>query len=79
VTQGPGNGGPSPFSTIQWLGAYAVGKGRIAQFDGITATNFDLYAGTDTQSVPEPASASLLALGAITVSLGFNARRIRRR
>jgi hypothetical protein len=78
VTQGPGNGGPSPSSTIQWLGAYAVGEGRIAQLvGGFNAANFDQYAGTDTQTVPEPASAALLALGAITVILGFTARQIR--
>ena len=73
---GPGNGGPLS-STIQWLGAYAVGKGRIAQLISSTsAANFDIFAGTSTQ-IPEPASSTMLALGGIAVTTGFAARRRR--
>ncbi len=59
VAQGPGSGGPSS-STIQWLGAYAGGKGRIAQNVGTTGQSFDIYAGALTQSVPEPSAVLLI-------------------
>ncbi len=77
ITQGPGNGGPSPSSTIQWLGKYAVGQGRIAQLISGPpfAQNFDIYSGTATQMVPEPASAAILAFGAAVLALGVNRRR----
>jgi hypothetical protein len=66
VAKGPGTGGPLS-STIEWLGAYN-GKGRIAQLTGPTSSaNFDLYAGTATQMIPEPTSGALLAFGAILV------------
>jgi hypothetical protein len=60
IASGPGSGGPSS-STIQYLGAYPVAgtNGRIAQIVGNTALNFDLYSGTATQGVPEPASSVL--------------------
>jgi hypothetical protein len=67
VTQGPANGG-APVSTIEWLGAYG-GKGRVAQFTPngpFLSTNFDIYAGTATQVVPEPACSALVAIGALT-------------
>lgn len=68
IAKGPGTGGPSS-STIQWLGAYAGGKGRISQIvqsgSNITALNYDIYAGSATQSVPEPASGVLMTIGAL--------------
>jgi hypothetical protein len=69
VALGPANGGPST-SSIQWLGAYN-GNGRIAEAAG----NFDHYAGTASQSVPEP-STLLLAAAAIGF-LGMNWRSTR--
>lgn len=75
ITQGPGNGGPSLSSTIQWLGVYAMGSGRIAQIVNGNGVNFDNYAGTDTQRIPEPASAALLAFGAMAITLGIIRRR----
>jgi hypothetical protein len=64
IAQGPGNGGP-PNSTIQWLGAYAVGQGRIAQLiSPTTSANFDMFSGTSTQQVPEPTCVALLAIAA---------------
>jgi hypothetical protein len=69
-----GPSGGSPSSTLQWLGAYGTGsnKGRITQVNGMigpiyTTGNFDTFAGSLTQSVPEPASAALVAVGAIAV------------
>src|SRR3982750_4208106 len=53
VATGPGTGGPVS-STLEWLGAYAGGKGRIAQINGSVGQNYDLYSGSATQSVPEP-------------------------
>jgi hypothetical protein len=68
VAQGPGNGGP-PSSTIEWLGVYAVGHGRIVQLiSGGNAESFDIFAGTATQFVPEPAGAGLLACGMIVLA-----------
>jgi hypothetical protein len=56
VTQGPANGG-SPMSTIEWLGAYIFDNGRISQATGpLTSANFDIYSGTATQVIPEPAT-----------------------
>jgi hypothetical protein len=75
VAAGPDNGGPAT-STLQWLGAYN-GNGRIAQFAGPNAQNFDKYAGAISQSVPEPASAVLAAcaaIGALMISNGREAR-----
>jgi hypothetical protein len=72
VAQGPGNGGPLS-STIEWLGVYAVGQGRIAQLVSGTGANFDIFSGTATQFVPEPASVGLLACGCVVV-LGRAAR-----
>jgi hypothetical protein len=75
---GPGNGG-STSSTIEWLGVYAVGHGRIAQLVGgpTNADNFDIYAGSATQFVPEPASAALLALASIVMAIAFGSRHAR--
>ena len=80
MTSGP-SAGPSSFSsTVQWLGAAAYGnKGRIAQITGWNGTtystgSFDIFAGTATQSVPEPLSFSLLAVGAFA-TLGSHSRR----
>src|SRR5947207_527965 len=72
IALGPGNGGPSS-STIQWLGAYN-GNGRIAQNVGNSSQNFDIYAGTATQSVPEPTSAVLM-IGAIILLFATGGRR----
>jgi hypothetical protein len=79
VTQGPANGG-APVSTIEWLGAYG-GKGRVAQLTPngpFISTNFDIYAGTATQVVPEPACCALIAIGtfALTVRAGAGRRRL---
>jgi hypothetical protein len=74
---GPANGG-SNSSTIQWLGHYGVAgaNGRIAQETGPTsAQNFDIYSGFATQ-IPEPVSATLLALGALVAASFTN--RVRR-
>jgi hypothetical protein len=75
---GPDNGG-STSSTIEWLGVYAVGHGRIAQLiaGGTTSANFDIFAGSATQVIPEPASAALLALASVVMSLGPGSRRSR--
>jgi hypothetical protein len=74
IALGPNNGGPAT-STIEWLGHY-TGKGRIAQLAG-TGQNFDLYAGTASQSVPEPASAALLACAAMGPYLTSRRRSVR--
>jgi hypothetical protein len=77
VTQGPANGG-APSSTIEWLGAYILDNGRISQFvGGFTSANFDIYSGTATQRIPEPASCVLLALGAGGVMVALPLRRKR--
>jgi hypothetical protein len=78
VTQGPANGG-APFSTIEWLGAYG-GKGRIAQLTPngpFISTNFDIYAGSATQIVPEPTSGALVVLGAIAATMPLARKRSR--
>jgi hypothetical protein len=71
VALGPGNGGPAS-STLEWLGAYGTGSknGRITQVTGLfgttyTTSNFDIFSGSMTQSVPEPMSISLLGIGAL--------------
>ncbi len=71
---GPGNVGGATSSTLQWLGAYGTGgvNGRITQITGLagntyTAANFDVFHGLATQSIPEPMSGALLAIGAIFV------------
>ena len=74
LASGPGNGGSST-STIQWLGAYNLGNGRIAQTVVNGAQNFDIYSGFLTQ-VPEPMSAALLAIGAVAATC-FSGRRKR--
>ena len=72
TAKGPNNGG-STSSTIQWLGAYAVGQGRIAQLiTSTTSANFDIFSGSATQ-IPEPASFALIAVGGL-----FTASRRRR-
>jgi hypothetical protein len=78
IAQGPANGG-APVSTIEWLGFYS-GNGRIAQFTPngpFISTNFDIYSGTATQVVPEPASAALMTLGAIAATMTAARRRHR--
>lgn len=76
IAQGPANGGGSLTSTIQWLGAYAQGHGRIAQLISGPpfAQNFDIFAGTVTQAVPEPTTAGLLLLSAVLLSARFRTR-----
>jgi hypothetical protein len=75
VAQGPANGG-SPSSTIEWLGAYIFDNGRIAQLvGGFTAENFDIYSGTATQVIPEPASGVLLSIGVLVTMIAVSARR----
>ena len=79
VAQGPANGGPSLSSTIEWLGVYAIGHGRIAQLTSrTTSENFDTFAGSDTQVVPEPASAVLLAFASAIMAVRIASRRSRR-
>jgi hypothetical protein len=74
ITQGPANGG-SPASTIEWLGAYIFDNGRIAQLTGgFTSANFDIYSGTATQVIPEPATTGLL-LPLVVASVAFVRRR----
>jgi hypothetical protein len=83
MTSGPSTGPPSFSSTIQWLGVYGVGsnKGRMAQITGgtsggpYTSGTFDTFAGSATQAVPEPATATLLAVVVFTISM----RRFRQR
>ncbi len=75
--RGPGNGG-SNSSTIEWLGVYAVGRGRIAQLVGNTALNFDIFAGSATQVIPEPASATLLTIALVAAAFGLGARQRKR-
>jgi hypothetical protein len=69
VAQGPANGGGSLSSSIEWLGVYAQGHGRIAQLVNGQGENFDIFAGTATQAVPEPACAILLALTAVALGV----------
>jgi hypothetical protein len=77
VTQGPDNGGFQS-STIEWLGAYIFDNGRIAQLvGGFNSANFDIYSGSATQSIPEPGSGVLLAIGAVAAMQGFGRRRCR--
>ncbi len=66
VALGPGTGGPST-SIIQWLGSYSGGKGAIAQIVGSNALEF-FYAGTATQSVPEPSAVFLVTTGIALLS-----------
>jgi hypothetical protein len=76
VAQGPANGGET-LSPIEWLGAYG-GKGRIAQFTPTLptiATNFDIYAGTATQAVPEPVSGLLVVIGTMAAMMACARRR----
>jgi len=76
IAEGP-SGGTNLSTSIQWLGAYN-GKGRIAQITNrnpLMAANFDLYAGFDTQVIPEPASLALAAFGAIVIAFGVTRRR----
>jgi hypothetical protein len=70
IATGPSTGSPS--STLRWLGAYGTGNsnGRITQITGLsgaiyTTTNFDIFSGSATQFVPEPASAVLIAISAM--------------
>jgi hypothetical protein len=71
-----GPSGGSQSSTLQWLGVYGIGgnKGRITQITGMsgstyTTGNFDTFAGSASQFVPEPTSAALIAIGAIALPL----------
>jgi len=72
VATGPSTGSPS--STLQWLGVYGAGSsnGRITQVTGLfgttyTTSNFDIFSGSATQSVPEPASAVLIAISSMVL------------
>jgi hypothetical protein len=74
IATGPSAGPASFSSTIEWLGVYGTGsnKGRMSQITGLfgtnyTTSNFDIFAGTATQSVPEPASAVLIAISAMVL------------
>src|SRR3954452_10233846 len=67
VALGPGTGGPST-SILQWLGAYS-GKGEIAQIVGGNGQVFT-YAGTASQSVPEPGAVFLAVTGVALLSSG---------
>lgn len=73
VGLGPGNGGPAS-STIEWLGAYD-GKGKIAQIVGGSSSAAFFYAGTVSQTIPEPASCAFLV---IACAAGLLRNRIRR-
>jgi hypothetical protein len=76
---GPGYGG-STSSTIEWLGVYAMGHGRIAQLiDRTDADNFETFAGTATQVIPEPepTSVALLAVASVVMALATCGRRLR--
>lgn len=78
VATGPSGGSLS--STIQWLGIYGVGsnKGRITQLTGpVSVGNFDTFAGSATQSVPEPACAVLLGAIAFALPLRRHRRAVR--
>jgi hypothetical protein len=76
IAQGPDNGG-APISSIEWLGAY-FDNGRIAQLIGpFTSANFDIFSGTASQMVPEPASGAMLALG-VLVMMPSMVTRVRR-
>jgi hypothetical protein len=79
IAQGPANGG-TPTSTIEWLGFYS-GNGRIAQLTPngpFISSNFDIYHGTSTQAVPEPAcSVLLMSLGAFVATMTAARRRCR--
>jgi hypothetical protein len=75
VTQGPANGGAAS-STIEWLGAYIFDNGRISQIvGGFTSANFDIYSGTATQLIPEPATVLLLPLAALWAAVFVRRRR----
>jgi hypothetical protein len=74
---GPDNGG-STSSTIEWLGVYAMGHGRIAQLISRTdADNFDIFAGSATQFVPEPTSIGLAAFASAVIVSRISSRRLR--
>jgi hypothetical protein len=75
VALGPGNGG-GPQSTIEWLGAYG-GNGRIAQLvpPPPPSASFDIYPGTATQVIPEPATVALAAPLAVVFVAAFRRRR----
>lgn len=78
VAQGPANGGPSLTSTIEWLGVYAVGHGRISQLVSGGGQNFDTFAGTASQAIPEPTSCVLLAFASVIGSFRIVSRRSKR-
>jgi hypothetical protein len=72
VATGPGSNAFS--STLQWLGAYNGGKGRISQISGgvpggpYSTTNYDIFSGSATQAVPEPTSLCLILLGSVAIA-----------
>ena len=81
TASGPSNGGPSLSSTIQWLGVFGPGSdnGEILQINGGSFPNYTTgsyyFSGSATQSVPEPAGAALVVLGAIAASANWRRRR----
>jgi hypothetical protein len=77
VAKGPANGG-APISNIEWLGAY-FDNGRIAQLVGpFTAANFDIFSGSASQAIPEPATAAMLAIGVFAAMQAFDRRNRRK-
>jgi hypothetical protein len=69
------SGPPSLSSSIQWLGVYGAGssQGLVVQINGLNGvvytTGSYYFSGGTTQSIPEPASAALVAIGTVILPL----------